>query len=70
VSNLAASPPIAGALRGARIGLTGSRKAEETAEYVRRLGGVPILAPSIETVSEETAAPDLAPLPPHPPGLR
>ena len=62
MSESAALPSAEGTLRGARIGLTGTRKAEETAEYVRRLGGVPILAPAIETVSAETTAPDLTPL--------
>jgi len=56
------TPPDASTLRGARIGLTGVRRAEDTAEFVRRLGGVPILAPAIETVSEEATAPDLGPL--------
>jgi uroporphyrinogen-III synthase len=47
-------------LAGLRIGLTGTRKAQETAEYVRRLGGIPIVAPALDTTpiggSSETAA--------------
>ena len=62
MSETALHPPEDGPLRGARIGLTGVRRAEDTAEFVRRLGGVPVLAPAIETVSEEATAPDLGPL--------
>src|SRR6266852_3091004 len=36
-------------LAGARIALTGTRKAQETADFVRRLGGVPIVAPALDT---------------------
>ncbi len=36
-------------LAGIRIALTGTRKAQETAEYVRRLGGIPIVAPALDT---------------------
>jgi len=36
-------------LQGARIALTGTRKAQETADFVRRLGGVPIVAPALDT---------------------
>jgi uroporphyrinogen-III synthase len=38
-------------LAGARIALTGTRKAQETADFVRRLGGVPIVAPALDTTS-------------------
>ncbi len=40
-----------GPLRGARIALTGARKAQETAEFVTRLGGIPIIAPSLSTTT-------------------
>jgi uroporphyrinogen-III synthase len=40
-------------LAGLRIGLTGTRKAQETAEYVRRLGGIPIVAPALDTTPIE-----------------
>jgi uroporphyrinogen-III synthase len=36
-------------LKGARIALTGTRKAQETADFVRRLGGIPIVAPALDT---------------------
>ena len=36
-------------LRGARIALTGTRKAQETADFVRRLGGIPTVAPALDT---------------------
>jgi uroporphyrinogen-III synthase len=38
-------------LAGLRIGLTGTRKAQETADYVRRLGGIPIVAPALDTTA-------------------
>ncbi|HLZ10553.1 MAG TPA: uroporphyrinogen-III synthase, partial [Chloroflexota bacterium] len=38
-----------GPLSGARIALTGTRKAQETADFVTRLGGIPIVAPSLST---------------------
>lgn len=44
-------------LRGARVGLLESRMSGELGELVRRLGGTPILAPSVREVArvEETA---------------
>jgi uroporphyrinogen-III synthase len=50
-------------LAGLRIGLTGTRKAQETAEYVRRLGGIPIVAPALDTTpidGSESSATDPA----------
>jgi uroporphyrinogen-III synthase len=47
---LSASP-----LAGARIGLTGARKAEETADFVRRLGGEPLIAPVLATLPIDAA---------------
>ncbi len=47
VSERSSATPLA----GARIGLTGARKAPETAEFVRRLGGIPIVAPVLATTS-------------------
>jgi uroporphyrinogen-III synthase len=38
-------------LAGLRIGLTGTRRAQETADYVRRLGGIPIVAPALDTTT-------------------
>jgi uroporphyrinogen-III synthase len=38
-------------LAGLRIGLTGTRKAQETADYVRRLGGIPLVAPALDTTA-------------------
>ena len=45
-------------LHGARIGLLESRLSTELAELVRRMGGTPVLAPSVREVPhpEETAA--------------
>ena len=44
-------------LKGARVGLLESRLSQELAELVRRLGGTPVLAPSVREVphGEETA---------------
>src|SRR5450631_2430601 len=43
-------------LKGARIGLLESRLSQELAELVRRLGGTPVIAPSVREVphQEET----------------
>ncbi len=48
-------------LKGARIALTGARKLDETADFVRRLGGVPILAPSLNTAYfvDQTSTPEV-----------
>ena len=45
-------------LHGARVGLLESRLSTELAELVRRMGGTPVLAPSVREVprTEETAA--------------
>jgi uroporphyrinogen-III synthase len=45
-------------LHGARVGLLESRLSTELAELVRRLGGAPVLAPSVREIPrpEETAA--------------
>ncbi len=40
-------------LAGRRIALTGTRKARETADFVVRLGGVPIVAPALDTTPLE-----------------
>jgi uroporphyrinogen-III synthase len=47
---LSASP-----LAGARIAVTGARKAAETADFVRRLGGEPLVAPVLSTVPVDAA---------------
>ena len=48
---------MAASLHGARVGLLESRLSAELAELVRRMGGTPVLAPSVREVprSEETA---------------
>jgi uroporphyrinogen-III synthase len=48
---------MAATLHGARVGLLESRLSAELAELVRRMGGTPVVAPSVREVprSEETA---------------
>src|SRR4029078_3503641 len=40
-------------LHGARVGLLESRLSKELAELVRRMGGTPVLAPSVREVPRE-----------------
>ena len=47
---------IDGPLGGARIALTGARKAQESADFVTRLGGIPIVVPSLSTTTVDSAA--------------
>ena len=47
---------IDGPLAGARIALTGARKAQESADFVTRLGGFPIVVPSLSTTAIDPAA--------------
>ena len=42
---------INGPLAGARIALTGARKSQESADFVTRLGGIPIVVPSLSTTT-------------------